>query len=102
MRSNSGTSRRILGASRLVAVEDGVDLRVGHALRGADDAFRRFRSSTISPCWSSCMMQLSTRRSSAGRRLQMSGRELLRQHGNGAVGKVDGGAAQARFEVESA
>ncbi len=46
------------------------------------------------------MMQLSTSRSSPGRRLQMSDRELLRQHGNGAIGKVDAGSAQARFKIE--
>ena len=28
------------------------------------------------------------------------GRELLRQHGDGAIGKVDAGAAEAGFEVE--
>ncbi len=29
------------------------------------------------------------------------GRELLRQHGDGAIGEVDAGAAQAGFEIES-
>ena len=28
------------------------------------------------------------------------GGELLGQHGDGAIGKVDAGAAQARFEIE--
>ena len=28
------------------------------------------------------------------------GRQFLRQHGNGAVGKVNAGAAQARFQIE--
>ena len=28
------------------------------------------------------------------------GRELLRQHGDGAIGEVDAGAAQAGFEIE--
>jgi hypothetical protein len=44
-------------------------------------------------------MQLSTRRSSFGPQLHMPTR-ARRQHGHGAVGEVDAGAAQARFEVE--
>ena len=45
-------------------------------------------------------MQLSTRRSSCGRRLQMSVESSMGKHGNGAVGEIDAGAAQARFEIE--
>ena len=45
-------------------------------------------------------MQLKHQPVFAGTQAADVGRELLRQHGNGAVGKVDAGAAQARFEVE--
>jgi len=45
------------------------------------------------------MMQLSTRRSSPGRRLQMPVESSCAAW-NGAIGEVDTGAAQARFEVE--
>ncbi len=54
----------------------------------------------MSPWRSSCMMQESTRRSSCGAQAADVGRELLRQHGNGAVGEVDGGAAQPGFQIE--
>ena len=36
----------------------------------------------------------------AGAQAADVGRELLREHGNGAIGEVDAGAAQARFEIE--
>ena len=36
----------------------------------------------------------------AGAQAADVGGELLRQHGNGAIGEVDAGSAQARFEIE--
>ena len=91
--------RRELGTSRFVAGEDGVDLRVGHALRGADDAFGDFVAED-----GAMMVELHDAGEDEaifrGAEAADVGGELLRQHGDGAIGEVDGGAAQARFEVE--
>ncbi len=62
--------RGIAGAHFRVALNDGVNLCISHARGGTDDAFDDFEALDI-PCGIECMMQLSTRRSSLGRRLQM-------------------------------
>ena len=46
------------------------------------------------------MMQERTRRSSSGRRLQMSLESSCGSMGTARSGKVDAGAAQAGFEIE--
>ena len=46
------------------------------------------------------MRQERTRRSSFGAEAAHAAGEVGREHGDGAVGEVDGGAAEAGFEVE--
>ena len=91
--------RREFGARWLVAVEDGVDLGVGHAARGADDAFADF----IAEDGAVAVELHDAGEDEAifrGTQAADVGGELLRQHGDGAIGEVDGGAAQTGFKVE--
>ncbi len=99
MRSNSGTSGANSCARGFVTGEDGVDLGVGHAAGGADDAFADFVAEDGA---------VAVDLHDAGEdeavfvRAEAAdvGGELLREHGDGAIGEVDGGAAQAGLEVE--
>ena len=76
-----------------------MDLGVGHARGGADDAFDDFVALDAAV---GIELHDAAQHQAVfvGAQAADVGRELLRQHGNGAVGKVDAGAAQARFEIE--
>ena len=99
MRSKAGTSGGELGARGLVAFEDVVDLGVGHAARGADDAFGDFVVENVA-AGVDVHEAGEDEAVFVGAKAADVGRELLREHGDGAVGEVDGVAAQACFEVE--
>ena len=82
-----------------VAFEDRVDLGVGHARGRADDAFDDLEALDAARG-----VELHDAAEDeavfVGAQAADVGRELLRQHGNGAIGEVDAGAAQAGFEIE--
>ena len=76
-----------------------MDLGVGHAAGGADDAFADFVAEDVAVA-----VDLHEAGEDeavfVGAQAADIGRELLREHGDGAVGEVDGVAAQAGFEIE--
>ena len=80
-------------------IEDGRYLRVGHSRRGADDAFDDFEAFDAA---GGIELHDATEDETVFLRAQAAdaGRKLLRQHGDGAIGKVDAVAAQAGFEIE--
>ena len=99
MRSKFVDERRIFRARFCVAFEDGVDLCVGHPCSGANDAFDNLIALDAAV---GVKLHQATQYEAVFIRLQAAnaGGKLLGQHGDGAVGEVDAGAAQARFEVE--
>ena len=72
---------------------------VGHAARGADDAFADL---VVEDFAAGVDFHEAEEDEAvfAGAQAADVGRELLREHGDGAVGEVDGVAAEAGFEVE--
>ena len=84
-----------------VALDHGVDGGIGHAFGGSDDAFAEFIADDLAAVVEFHDEDL-TRRSTWGRRLQMSVESSRRQHGDGAVGEVDAGVAQTGFLIERA
>ena len=99
MRSKLGHQRGVAGARFGVALEDCVHFGVGHARGGADDAFDDFEALDAA---GGVELHDATEHEAVFVRAQAAdvGRELLRQHGDGAIGEVDAGAAQAGFEIE--
>ena len=82
-----------------VLVENRGDRGVGHARGGADDAFDDLEALNAAlrvELHDAAQDEAVFVRSQAAD----IGRELLRQHGDGAIGEVDAGAAQAGFEIE--
>ena len=99
MRSKSATSVGVARARLGVAFENRVDLGVGHARRRADDAFDDLVA--LDAAFGVELHDAAQHQPVfAGAQAADVRRELLRQHGNGAIGEVDAGSAQARFEVE--
>ncbi len=100
MRSKSGTSECVARAGLGVAFQDCVDVGVGHARGGADDAFDDFEALDAA---GGVELHDATQDQAVfvGAQAADIGRELLRQHGDGAVGEVNAGAAQAGFKIES-
>ena len=92
-----------MGAGRLVIVaaflDDGGDLGVGHAAGGADDSFADLVVEDFA-VGVDVHEAAENEAVFVGAKAADVGGELLRQHGDGAVGEVDGVAAQAGFEVE--
>ncbi len=87
-------------ASRVgFAFEYGIHGGVGHSLSGADHAFVDFIAGDFA-----LMVDLhgAGKHQAVDLRAQAAnvGREFERQHGDGAVGKIDAGAAQAGFPIE--
>ena len=82
-----------------VAFEDGIDGGVGHALGGADDAFAQVVADDLA-----AMVDLhdAGENEAVDLRAQAAdvGREFERQHGDGAIGKIDAGTAQACLLIE--
>ena len=76
------------------------ELRVGHARSGADHAFDDFIAFNAAGC---IELHDATEDQSVFVRTQATDicGELLRQHGDGAIGKVDAVPAQAGFEIEA-
>ena len=89
----------IVLAQRRIAFEDEVDVGVGHALGRADDALVQRVADDLA-----LMVDLHHAREHQAVDLRTQaaqvGGELDRQHGHGAVGEIDGGSAQARFQVD--
>jgi hypothetical protein len=76
-----------------------VDGRVGHARGGADDAFDDLVA--LNAALGIELHDAAEHETVfVGAQAADVGGELLRQHGDGAIGKVHAGAAQARFEIE--
>ncbi len=90
----------VAGARRGVALEDCVDIRVGHPLCRTDHALDDLETLDAAR---GVELHDATEDEAVFIRAQAADvrRKLLRQHGNGAIGEVDAGAAQAGFEVES-
>ena len=82
-----------------VAFEHGVDCGVGHALSGADHAFAQIVADDFALVID---FHDAGEHEAVDVRTQAAnvGGEFERQHGHGAVGKVDAGAAQAGFLIE--
>ena len=87
--------------SGFVAFEDGVHIGVGHALGGADHAFAQVVADDLAAVID---LHDAGQDEAIDLRAQAAdiGREFQRQHGNGAVGEVDAGAAEAGFLIERA
>ena len=92
--------RRITFARAGIAFEHGVHVGVGHALGGADDPFAQLVADNFA-----AMIDLhdAGKHQAVDVRAQAAdiGRKFERQHGHGAIGKVDAGAAQASFLIEA-
>ncbi len=92
-----------MGARRLVVVaaviDDGGDLGVGHAASGADDSFAHLVAKDLA-VGVDVHEAAEDEAVFVGSQAADVGRQLLRQHGDGAVGEVDGVAAETGFEVE--
>ena len=86
-------------AQRGIAFEDEIDVGVGHALGGADDALAERVADDLA-----LMIDLhhAGQHHAIDLRAQAAhvGGKLDGQHGDGAIGKVDRRAAQARFEID--
>ena len=99
MRSKSATNASVADARFSIALENRVHLGVGHARGGSDDAFDDFVALDAAR-----RVELHEAAQDeavfVGAQAADVGRKLLGQHGNGAIGKVDAGAAQACFEIE--
>ena len=95
----AGDQRRISIAQAGVALKNRVYIRVGHALGGTNHAFADFIAENFS-----AMVDLhhAGKHEPVEMRTQAAniGGKLERQHGDGAVGKVNAGAAQAGFLIE--
>ena len=93
--------RRVAGSLRGVAFEQQMHVRVGHALGAANHAPAELEAQRLA-----VPVELDQRGHDepVGLRDQGTdvGRELERQHRDGAVGEVDAGAAQARFAIDRA
>ena len=86
-------------AQRGIAFEDEVDVGIGHALGGADDALAQRVADDLA-----LVVDLHHARQHHAIDLRTQaahvGGELDGKHGHGAIGKVDRGAAQARLEID--
>ena len=82
-----------------IAFEHRVDVGVGHALGGTDDAFAQLIFQNLSPVVD---LHDAGKHEPVHVRAQAAdiGREFERQHGHGAIGEVDAGAAQSRLLIE--
>ena len=83
----------------LVALENRMYGRVGHARRRTDDSLGNLVALNAALCvelHNAAQHQAVLVRPKAAN----VGREFLRQHGNGAIGKIHAGAAQARFKIK--
>ena len=86
-------------AQRGVAFEDEVHVGVGHALGRADDALVQRVAEDLALVVD---LHHAGQHQAIDLRAQAAqvGRKLHRQHGHGAVGEINRGAAQAGFEVD--
>ena len=86
MRSKFSDERRVAGARFGVALENRVDFGVGHARGGADDAFDDFEAFNAA---GRIELHDATEDEAVFVRAKAAdvGREFLRQHGDGAIGK---------------
>src|SRR5579872_1996242 len=91
--------RGIAGELGFVAFEDGVDRGVGHALGGANHALAQV---VLDDLTAVVDLHDAGEHEAVELRAQAAdvGREFEREHGHGAVGKVDTGAAQAGLLIE--
>ena len=82
-----------------VAFEDFVHVGVGHALDGTNDAGSEFGFEDFA---AGVELENGAHDQAIDARIERANAigELLRQHGNGAVGKINGSAAEAGFAVE--
>src|SRR5260370_20754476 len=82
-----------------VAFEQQVDAGIRHALDAANHTSRKFLRNQVA-----LMIEFKQRRHHQSIHLRVEradvGRELEGQHGNGAIGKIDAGAAQTGFDVD--
>ena len=82
-----------------IAFKDGVNFGISHARSRADNAFDNLVTFDAAS-WVELHDAAQHQAVFAGSQAADVARELLREHWNGAIGKVDAGAAQARFEIE--
>ena len=91
--------RRIASACFRVALKNRVHLGVGHARGRADDPFDDFEALDVA---GGVELHDATEHEAVfiGTKAADVGRKLLGQHGDGAIGKINAGAAEAGFEIE--
>ncbi len=84
---------------RGIAFENRIHVGVGHALGRADDAFAQLVAENLAAVVD---LHDAGQHQPVHLRAQAAdvGRKLERQHGHGAVGKIDAGAAQSRLLIE--
>src|SRR5262249_2785414 len=87
-------------AKRGIAFDDGVDVGVSHALRGADHAFVEVVDGDVA-LWMDLHDTGEDQAFNLGPQAADVGRELERQHGHGAIGKIDGRPTLAGFFIDS-
>ena len=95
----AGGEGGVAGAGFLVALENGVDVGVGHAGGGADDALDDLEGLDAA---GGVELDEATEDQAVfrGAEAANAGGELVGEHGNGAIGEVDAGSAKASLEVE--
>ena len=95
VRHQCGVARPRFG----VALKNCMDFRIGHARGGADDAFDDFEAFDAA---GGIELHDATEHEAVFVRAKAADvcGELLRQHGDGAIGKVDTVAAQTGFEIK--
>ena len=93
--------RGVAVALRFVTFDDRVDRGVGHAFGGTDHAFAEFVADDLAAVVD---FHDAGEHEAVEVRAEAAdvGREFERQHGDGAVGEVDAGAAKAGFLIERA
>ncbi len=88
-----------VGGSIRAGVDDGLNLRVGHAACAANDAFTDLVADDLATrinLHEAALHEAIFVRTQAAH----PARELRREHRNSAVREVDAGAAEARFEIK--
>ena len=99
--SNRGDQRRVAFAQGGIAFENAVHRGIGHALRAADHAARELLRDHVA-----VRVDFEQRAEHqpilVRAQRALIGGKLHRQHGHGAVRKIDAGAAQQRLAIDRA